>query len=89
MNLLKGFPFSFQKRAGLQRRARPRFLPSKWESRGSLHLDITTDKIFLTNCKKVCQVENPSSPPFCLSMTGKGLPKGGTVPLFDYLFPAV
>jgi hypothetical protein len=56
MNLLKGFPFSFQKRAGLQRRARPRFLPSRWESRGSLHLDITTYKIFLTNCKKVCQV---------------------------------
>src|SRR3989304_5635408 len=39
-NLLKGFPFSFQKRAGIQRRARPRFLPSRRELRGSLHLDI-------------------------------------------------
>jgi len=41
INLLKGFPFSFQKRAGLQRRVRPRFFPSRRESRGSLHPDIT------------------------------------------------
>jgi hypothetical protein len=56
INLLKGFPFSFQKRAGLQRRARPRLLPSRWESRGSLHPDIIVNKTFLTNCRKVCQV---------------------------------
>src|SRR4030042_1728431 len=55
INLLKGFPFSFQKRAGLQRRARPRLFPPRWETRGSLHLDITVYKTLLTNCKKVCQ----------------------------------
>ncbi len=55
IDLLKGFPFSFQKRAGLQRRARPRFPSLKDGSRGSLHPDITTYNIFLTNRKKVCQ----------------------------------
>ena len=52
INLLKGFPFSFQKRAGLQRRVRPRISPSKRRSRGSLPLDITDlNKFHLTNLK--------------------------------------
>ena len=42
IDLLKGFPFPFQEKAGLQRRVRPRLpLESNKESRGSLHLDIT------------------------------------------------
>jgi hypothetical protein len=52
INLLKGFPFPFQKRAGLQRRVRPRLSPSKRRSRGSLPLDITDlNKFHLTNLK--------------------------------------